>query len=215
MTYNTILFDMDGTLIASSPGILAGVAYALEKFGIIESDPKNLLRFVGPPIKESFAEFYGFDEEKIDRAVSYFREYYESKGMYENALYDGISDLLASLKAAGKTLIVTTSKTEPVARKIAEHLKIADYFDLIAGSTPDQSRSKKADVIAYAMQEEKLQAKDLIMIGDRKFDVIGAKQNDIATIGVLYGYGSRQELETAGASQIVSTVADLKKVLLA
>ncbi|HEL2730867.1 TPA: HAD family hydrolase [Streptococcus suis] len=212
--YQTILFDLDGTLTDSGQGILNSVAYALEKMGIEEPDAANLNRFIGPPLYESFSRFYQLNPEDTQSAVDAFRVYFKEKGMFENQLYPGIIPLLEELRTAGKTLVIATSKPEIFAKQILEHFGIAHYFDVIAGASLDSSRISKADVIGYAINQLEAFPKHAVMIGDREHDIEGARMHQLPAIGVLYGYGNKQEFEKAGATMIVETVQDLKRVLL-
>ncbi|HEM6576575.1 HAD family hydrolase [Streptococcus suis] len=212
--YQTILFDLDGTLTDSGQGILNSVAYALEKMGIEEPDTANLNRFIGPPLYESFSRFYQLNPEDTQSAVDAFRVYFKEKGMFENQLYPGIIPLLEELRTAGKTLVIATSKPEIFAKQILEHFGITHYFDVIAGASLDSSRISKADVIGYAINQLEAFPKHAVMIGDREHDIEGARMHQLPAIGVLYGYGSKQEFEKAGATMIVETVQDLKRVLL-
>ncbi|MEG3269537.1 HAD family hydrolase [Streptococcus suis] len=212
--YQTILFDLDGTLTDSGQGILNSVAYALEKMGIEEPDTANLNRFIGPPLYESFSRFYQLSPEDTQSAVDAFRVYFKEKGMFENQLYPGIISLLEELRTAGKTLVIATSKPEIFAKQILEHFGIAHYFDVIAGASLDSSRISKADVIGYAINQLEAFPKHAVMIGDREHDIEGARRHQLPAIGVLYGYGNKQEFEKVGATMIVETVQDLKKVLL-
>ncbi|WP_218658666.1 HAD family hydrolase [Streptococcus suis] len=212
--YQTILFDLDGTLTDSGQGILNSVAYALEKMGIEEPDTANLNRFIGPPLYESFSRFYQLNPEDKQSAVDTFRVYFKEKGMFENQLYPGIIPLLEELRTAGKTLVIATSKPEIFAKQILEHFGIAHYFDVIAGASLDSSRISKADVIGYAINQLEAFPKHAVMIGDREHDIEGARMHQLPAIGVLYGYGNKQEFEKAGATMIVETVQDLKRVLL-
>lgn len=198
--FQSILFDLDGTLTDAAPGITNSVKYALSKFGIDETDDNKLRKFLGPPLISSFMEFYGFSKEKAQKAVEYYREYFVPHGIFENEVYSGIPKLLQKLKADGKTLIIATSKPETFAVQIAEHFEIDSYFDLIAGSNLDNTRSKKAQVIEYALKTLGiLDRAHAVMIGDREHDIKGAKKTGLRSIGVLYGYASPGELENAGA----------------
>ncbi|WP_105113228.1 HAD family hydrolase [Streptococcus suis] len=212
--YQTILFDLDGTLTDSGQGILHSVAYALDQMGIDEPDLANLQRFIGPPLYESFSRFYQLNPADTQAAVDAFRVYFKDKGMFENQLYDGILPLLEGLKQAGKTLAIATSKPEVFAKQILEYFDIAHYFDVIAGASLDSSRISKTDVISYALAQLDHDPQTTIMVGDREHDIEGAQANQLASIGVLYGYGNRQELEEAGARWIIETVPDLPKLLL-
>lgn len=213
--YQTILFDLDGTLTDPGEGITNSVAYSLHRFGIEVEDRTELYKFIGPPLYESYMKFYGFDEPTALRAVDAYREYYAPKGIFENRVYDGIPELLAQLKAAGRTLLVATSKPEGFARQILEHYGLAPYFRFIAGSTMDGSRITKGDVIRYALECSGIPNDgSLLMVGDREHDVLGAAESGIPCIGVLFGYGSRNELERAGARYIAASVADISRIIL-
>jgi len=213
--YHTILFDLDGTIIDPVVGITTSVAYALERFGIPVSDLRELHPFIGPPLEDSFQEYYGFDSESAAQAVLYYRERFRSIGIFENTLYDGIKDLLADLTNAGKRLVIATSKPEEFAKTILAHHRIDPFFFEVVGSTFDGKRTKKADVIEEVFARCKITDKQgVVMVGDRKHDVIGAKTAGIPSVGVLYGYGSREEHETAGATHIVGNVAALRALLL-
>ena len=210
-----ILFDLDGTLTDPAEGITNSVAYALEHYGIEVGDKRELECFIGPPLVDSFMKYYGFEREKAYEAVEVYREYFRDRGIFENELYDGILDLLRDLKAAGKTVIMATSKPEGFAVRIAEHFGFREYFDLIAGSTMDSSRVKKHDVIEWALKEAGITDRsECIMVGDRHHDVDGAKQSKIKSVGVLWGYGSDAELKEAGADVIAFTVDELREILI-
>ncbi len=213
-SYSTILFDLDGTLSDSSQGIINSIIYALEKYDVNDYDMQLLRKFLGPPLHESFEKFMGFDKEKSLQAVKLYREYFSSKGLFENEIYGGVSDLLQNLKENGKTLIVATSKPQLFTDRIMEHFNLAKYFDFIAGSNMDTTRSKKAEVIEYALSECNIKDKSkVVMIGDRAEDMIGAQTVGVDSIGVEYGYGTFDELKNAGATYIVKTVGELKDLL--
>ena len=216
MRYDTVLFDLDGTLTDSGPGIFHGVEYALMHFGISEYTDEILRSFVGPPLRESFSKNFGFDSEKADEAVRVYREYYIKKGVYENEVYDGIRETLARLKENGVTLAVATSKPEETSLMVLEHFDLKKYFTVITGATVDGSFVLKADVIRKALSvlKEKGAGINPVMVGDREHDVIGAKENNIPCIGVLYGYGDRNELEGAGADMIAETPSDIYGYIL-
>ena len=210
-----ILFDLDGTVTNSMEGITNSVQYALRKFGIEATDLNELRKFIGPPLKDSFMEFYNFSEEDAEKGIVYYREYFTDKGIFENYPYEGIDKLLDSLKSAGKKIILATSKPEVFSKRILDHFDLTKYFDYIAGSTLDGSRSSKGDVIRYALKESNITDLDsTIMIGDRLHDIEGAKACKIESIGVLYGFGDRKELEEAGADFIVNDISELEKLLL-
>ena len=208
--YKYLLFDLDGTLTDPGLGITNSVMYALRKFDINVEERTSLYKFIGPPLRDSFETFYGFSSEKSELAVQYYREYFSERGLYENEAYDGIADLLTQLKERGKSLIVATSKPESFAIKILQHFKLYDYFDFVAGATMDATRNKKADIIKYALESCNISEKSsVIMIGDREHDVIGAKENGLDSIGVLFGYGSYDELKRAGATFIAKRPPDI------
>lgn len=212
--YDVILFDLDGTLTDSSPGIKNSIIYALKKYSIAVNDMSELDKFLGPPLHESFKEFYGFDDEKSMEATLFYREYFSTKGIFENEVYNGITELLKKLSKNGKKLIVATSKPQPFTDKIMEHFELSKYFEFIAGSNMDGTRSKKADVIEFALNECRISDRSsVVMVGDRKQDIIGAKAVGIDSIGVEYGYGSYDELNDAGADYIVKTVRELQSLL--
>lgn len=202
--FDTYLFDLDGTLTDSHEGIINAIKYALGKMGEKIPPQETLLKFIGPPLPESYRTFLGFNEEKTLEGVRLYREYYSERGLFENRVYEGIPELLKSLKSAGKQLAVATSKPEPFTHRILEHFDLAKYFDIVTGSLPDGTRGTKGEVVACAL--ESCGIADLsraVMIGDRKHDIIGAKNNGIACIAVLYGFGGREEFESFGADFIV------------
>lgn len=208
--YQFCFFDLDGTITDSSLGITNSVRYALGKFGITEPDRTKLYRFIGPPLTESFREFYGFSGERCQEAVRYYREYYREKGIYENRVYDGLEAVLKQLKEAGKHLVVATSKPEVFAREIIGYFHLEQYFEYVAGMELDGGRGTKAEVIEYALEACGIQDRSrVLMIGDREHDVIGASKAGIDCLGVLYGFGTREELEQAGASAIADSVEEI------
>ncbi|MCL1858640.1 MAG: HAD hydrolase-like protein [Oscillospiraceae bacterium] len=217
-----ILFDLDGTISDSKPGILKSMQYVMKHFGIEIKDEEldSYSFFLGPPLQDSFRNYFKFDDKKVKEAVLKYREYYKPKGMFDNKLYPGVKDLLKKLKNSGKTVILATSKAEILARQILEYFDILQYFDFIAGAELDGRRAKKNEVIEYCLahfgilsSEEKAKA---VMIGDRNHDIIGARKNGIESVGVLYGYGSLEEL-TEGeykSDYIVKDVDALAELLV-
>jgi phosphoglycolate phosphatase len=202
--YNWILFDLDGTLTDPGEGITNSVAYALKKYGIEVSDKSELYKFIGPPLKDSFMKYYGFSETQAEQAIAYYREYFRDTGIFENMVYEGIEHLLRQLHADDKKIVLATSKPEEFAVRILKHFNLSKYFAVVAGASMDSSRSKKGDVIAYALSMcGDIDKSTAIMIGDREHDIIGAKENGLKSIGVLYGYGSEDELKTCGADYII------------
>ncbi len=213
--YEIILFDLDGTLTDPAEGITNSVAYALRKYGIEPPERRELYCFIGPPLADSFRKYYGFSEKEGQKAVEVFREYFRDRGIFENVMYDGIDSLLSELKKAGKTVVLATSKPEPFARQILERFDLMKYFDVVAGASFDETRVKKDAVIAYALEQlGEVDISRCVMVGDREHDVVGAKVHGISCIGVLYGYGDREELESSGAKSIAETVEDLSRLLL-
>lgn len=213
--YQTLLFDLDGTLTDPAQGITNSFIYALKYFGIEIPSYEKLCTYIGPPLPETFKIEYGFDEEKTKLAVKKYREYFAYKGLFENAVYPGIPEVLTELKKRGKNLLVATSKPEEYSIKILEHFNLAKYFDFICGCLMDETRSTKSEVIEYALQQVKISPENkntVLMIGDRKHDIIGAKQNNIKSCGVLFGYGSEKELKEAGADYLISSPAELLNI---
>jgi phosphoglycolate phosphatase len=211
--YVLILFDLDGTLTDPRVGITRSVRYALAKFGL-QADIEQLITFIGPPLHESFQHFYSFDETQARQAVEYYREYYSATGIYENAVYPGIPELLEQLKAQGKTITVATSKPTFFAEKVLAHFNLSAYFTLVAGSNLDGTRTVKAEIINYVMQKlPNFPKQSMVMIGDRKHDVIGAQCTGIDSIAVTYGYGSLEELTNAAPTYLVHSVKELKSLL--
>lgn len=212
--YKTVLFDLDGTLTDPYEGITKSVAYALRHYGIEVSDRRELTCFIGPPLANSFMKYYGFDEKRSYEAIDVYREYFSVTGIFENEMYDGVSDMLARLKSTGAIVALATSKPTIFARRILDHFDIARYFDCIVGSELDGKRVDKADVISAVIDETNCAKDSAIMVGDRMHDVVGAAKNGIPCVGVTYGYGSREELVCAGARIICDSVTELKKTLL-
>ncbi len=209
-----ILFDLDGTIIDPKIGITSSVAYALNKFDIHVENLDNLCKFIGPPLKDSFIEYYNFSDEDAEKAILYYRERFQEKGIYENFLYENFEDMLISLKKQGKTLLIATSKPAVFAERILEHFNLRQYFDFVGGSNLDGTRANKAEVIFHVLKENSISdLSTAIMVGDRKHDIIGAKKAGLQSVGVLYGYGNYQELETSGADYIVKDVEELSTLL--
>lgn len=213
--YKYLLFDLDGTITDSETGITRCVAYALNYFGILVNDLRELSSFIGPPLLDSFKDFYNFTDEQATVAVAKYRERYADKGILENELYPGIEELLADAQKNGKTVILATSKPEIFAKRILDHFGLSDYFSFVAGSGLDGSLHTKTDVINYILQSNQItNLESVVMIGDRKHDIIGAKNVGIDSIGVLYGFGDYKELSDAGADHIAENIPALRKLLL-
>lgn len=207
----TILFDLDGTLTDSGEGIINCVIYALERFGLPVPPRDSLRYFVGPPLHESFVK-QGVPADRAEEAVAVYRERYIPIGKYENTPYPGIRQLLESLKEEGHTLYVATSKPEQMSIDILEHFDLAKYFNQICGATMDTSRTNKEAVIAYLIQKNG-RTDDMVMVGDTKFDVVGANAHGIPCVGVTWGYGSLAELQESGAAAIAETTEQLLEIL--
>jgi len=211
-----VFFDLDGTLTDSREGIINGFEYTLNYFGIKLEDKKYAEKFIGPSLADSFRSEYHFDEEKTALAVEKYREYYSTKGLKENKLYDGIKELIIELVNNNINVILATAKPQIFSEKILENFKLKQYFKFISGATLDASRNRKADIIKYALDNlEQINLDECIMVGDRRHDIEGAKENNMKSIGVTYGFGSETELEKAGANYIVHSVEELKNILLA
>ena len=209
MKYRYLFFDLDGTLTNPGLGITNSVIYALNKFGIKENDRESLYRFIGPPLADSFKEFYGFDEQKAWTAVEYYREYFADKGLFENFVYDGIKDLLTELKNRGHRLYVATSKPTKYSVQILEKFELLNFFEYVSGANMDEKNSSKSDIIRHALEVSGAPLDEVLMIGDRHHDIDGAKANNIASAGVLYGYGNREEHVNAGADYIIDKPSEL------
>ncbi|MBE6787356.1 MAG: HAD family hydrolase [Ruminococcaceae bacterium] len=213
--YEYILFDLDGTLTDPAIGITNGVMYALEKYGIKVEDRKQLYCFIGPPLIDAFMKYYGFSESDAKQAVAYYREFFRRTGIYENRVYDGVEEMLETLKKSGKILILATSKPQEFAEIVLNHFDLMKYFDCVVGATFDGTLNYKSDVIRVALQRGKVSdIEKAVMIGDRHHDIEGANQNNLKSVGVLYGFGDRKELENAGAHYLAKTPKDLLEILI-
>lgn len=211
--FKNILFDLDGTLTDSFEGIANSALYALRKMGVTKYNKSNLNFFIGPPLYDSFGLIFDGDEQKVERAVTLYREYFAEHGWKQNSVYDGVPQMLRQLKDDGKTLLVATSKPEIFARRIVEHFDLNKYFLFVAGASMDASRTKKASVIEYAIASTGIDKADTIMIGDRNHDILGAKNSGLKSMGVLYGYGDRQEHTDAGADYIAETPEEVVRII--
>ena len=215
MKYHTVLFDLDGTITDSGPGIMNCVRYALEKSDMPEADESELRAFIGPPLHEQFRDFCGITDEQAEKMVRLYRERYSGTGIFENRVYDGVIPMLKSLKEAGIRILLATSKPEKFAKIIADHFAFAEYFDFIGGANMDGTRTAKQEVIEYVLEACGVSDRtDLIMVGDRRYDMEGAQKAGLASMGVLYGYGSREEIEAAGPDLIAETPADIAALIL-
>ena len=208
--YDVVLFDLDGTLTDSKIGITKSVQYALSKFNIREDNLESLEPFIGPPLSESFQKYYGFEPSQVQDAVDFYREYFSTSGMYENAVYPGIPDLLADLKSKRKELIVATSKPTVFANQILNAFNLHQHFTAVVGSHLDGTRTSKTEIIAHALSVlEKPKESSIVMVGDREHDIIGAQGNAIDSIAVTYGYGSLLELQRANPTHLAQAVEDI------
>ena len=213
--FEYLFFDLDGTHTDPALGITNSFIHALKYFGMEIPSYKTLCTFIGPPLPDTFKTQFGFDDTKAAEGVKKYREYFATKGLLENSVYPGIPELLAELKKAGKKLVVATSKPEEYSVRIIEHFGLSQYFENICGSLMNESRSKKDEVISYAIERNNISDKSkILMIGDRKHDILGAKKVGLKSCGVLFGYGSQEELETAGADYIAKDISQLRSILL-
>lgn len=209
-----ILFDMDGTLTDSRVGIVKSIQYSLNSFGIRVPDLNTLTQFVGPPLYDSYTDSFQMSPENAKTAVSKYREYYAEKGIFENALYGGIAELLKNLSSSGKTLAVATSKPTVFTERILDHFSIRGYFKFVSGSDLSDTHIDKGDIIQTALENLNVSdPADAIMVGDRNVDIIGAERNRIESIGAVYGYGGSDELMSAGPTYLVNDVAELSLLL--
>lgn len=210
MEYKYYLFDLDGTLTDPGIGITNSVMYALEKFNIHVSDRKELYPFIGPPLVDSFRKYYNFSEKQALRAVEYYREYFRAGGIFENTVYEGIPEMLEELNNRNATVALATSKPYEFSVQILDHFDLHKYFDCIGAATMDGSISWKADVIRHLLDKlGVIDKSSVLMIGDRDQDVEGAKANGLHCAGVLWGYGSKDELTNAGADYTAVLPSDI------
>lgn len=213
--YSVVLFDLDGVLTDPKTGITKAVQHALSKLGTHENDLSKLTVFIGPPLRESFIKYYSFDDLTIEKAIKFYRQYFNEKGMFENIVYKGIEDLLITLKKNKIKLIVATSKPTEYAQKILKHFALDKYFDLIIGSNLDGTRESKTEVIEHILNNlNHIPKSEIVMIGDKVHDILGAKNNNIDSIGVTYGYGAEQEIISANPTYLVHTTNQLRDLLL-
>ncbi len=210
-----LLFDLDGTLVDSGEGIMRSAQYALAHFGIPVADYRDLRFFVGPPLEDSFKDFYGFSELQAQEAVMKYRERYFAKGIYEQRPYPGVTDFLDAVKRAGYTTAIATSKMKRMADQVVGELfpELGQRMDYVFGRDDEGTLHTKADVINDGLRQMGVTDRGrLLMVGDRKFDIIGARACGLRSIGVLYGFGDRQELEEAGATWICESFEEIRQV---
>jgi phosphoglycolate phosphatase len=213
--YSSVLFDLDGTLTDSKAGITKSVQYALNRHGIGIDNPDDLQAYIGPPLEWSFQEYHRLSQAQAKQALAFYREYYERTGMLENREYPGIAALLEALSARHTRLFVVTSKPHVYARKILSHFSLDRFFESIEGSELDGARSDKAELIQHVLRKHALEKGRTVMIGDRLHDIVGAAKNGVDSVGVGYGFGSREELINAGATYYVGTMEELFGLFLA
>ena len=209
-----LLFDLDGTLTDPGEGITNAVRYALEKFGIHPADREELYPYIGPPLTDSFVRCHGLSPEQAKEALAYYREYFSDKGIFENEPYPGVTDFLGRLRKAGYTLIIATSKPEEFTWRILDKFALSPYFSFVGGNTLAESRPTKGAVIAYIRENyPDMNGDNTLMIGDRRYDIAGAAENGLPAVGVLYGYGSADELRDAGAAVLAADFDELERVI--
>lgn len=208
--YKYVLFDLDGTISDSSEGITKGIQLALKGMGVDVANRSELRRFIGPPLDYSFKRYMNFSDEQSKEATKIYRDYYSKTGLFENVAYDGMESLLIKIKNSGRKVAVTTSKPEKFSVQILEKFGLAKYFDIIAGSSLDGSRGTKQEVLEYALEQfGNPDLKDVVLVGDTRFDAEGANKIGIDCVGVLYGFGTFEELEAEGVRMIAATVEEI------
>lgn len=215
MNATHILFDLDGVISDNSEGIMNGVRRVIEHFSLERLDHAELLRFIGPPLKDSFSEYLGLSAGDTELAVTVYREYYRERGIFENEMYDGVPEMLDRLREGGRKLYLATSKPEEFARRICERFGIAQSFEYIGGADFAGIRDRKNDVIRYVLDENGIDPKRAVMVGDRRYDAIGAAEFSIPCVGVLYGFGTHDELTEAGCVHLAESPTALSEYLLA
>lgn len=209
MSYRVAVFDIDGTLSNPGNALTESARIALEKMGIEETNEAHLRRFVGPPLEHSFKEYYGFSDEQALEAVGHYRHNMQENGVQLTTVYDGIRELLESLKSSGVTLAVATSKVDYIASKVLQTTGLADFFDYVGAETPGQAVKKEVTLAKVLDSIGVTRKTDVVMIGDRRHDIEAARAAGIDSIGVLWGYGTREELDNEGATHIVSSPREI------
>ena len=211
--FDTLLFDLDGTLTDSTEGIVRCLEYALERMGFDIPEDKN--KFLGPPLYRSFAEFCGMNEEQVNEAVRIFRERYSTVGLFENRVYEGVPEMLKRLRDGGKRIMVATSKPEVYAVRIFDRFGLSQFFEIVGGANINGTRNDKDEVIEYVLGKAGISDRSsVLMIGDRRQDVIGAHKTGLKCMGILWGFGSIEELTEAGADFIAETPEKAADMLL-
>lgn len=215
MKFTTAIFDLDGTITDSAPGILKSLCYMMEKHKIPVLPEEKLRLFIGPPLRESLPEVFGFGEEKVERMIETYQEYYGDKGIFECTVFAGMPEALQKLKDSGVRILMATAKPEKFARMVAEHFDLAKYFDFMGGACIDESRSNKHEVIEYVLESCGITDRTgIVMIGDRAHDMTGAQKSGLHTLGVTYGYGSAEELRGAGADMLAASPQEIPGLIL-
>jgi len=214
MWFKHVFLDLDGTLSDSAPGLRNGVRYMMRQVGITENDEKNIYAFFGPPILHSLKTKYGLKDAAAQEAYAHFRRYYLSRGVYENVLYPGVKKMIHALKKKGAKVYIATAKRSKAATMSVRHLKIEDLFDGIYSADPDHNVYFKEEILQSAIDRLGFVPDDAVMVGDRTSDIQAGKAFRFSTVGVLYGYGEREEIESAAPDHTVKTVKELEKLLL-
>ena len=209
----TVFFDLDGTLTDSRPGILSGVAYAMGRLGVAVKAEQVSTAFIGPPLYDSFRALYGLDDPTAHRAVALYREYYSERGILENEVYHGIPAMLKSLSDDGLRLALATGKPHPYARRILSHFSLDAFIPTVFGAEFDGTHGDKADLLAFAAAELSIDPRDAVMVGDRRYDIEGALAVGMTPVGVLWGYGSREELLSAGGMHLAGSPQGLADII--
>lgn len=212
--WNDILFDLDGTLTDPVEGITGSVRHALTQLCHPVPPQEVLNRFIGPPLNQIFEEVCGFGKEKTEEAIGHFRLHFAKHGIYQNVPYKGMAQLLAKLKTQGRHLHIATTKPLPLAQQVLDMFNMAQYFDILAGSSLEHAGRPKSEVVEEVLQRGKIDPRKAVMVGDRVYDVVGAHNNALPCVGVLFGYGGMDELKNAKADYIASTVKELEEILL-
>lgn len=213
--YTLIAFDLDGTLTNPESGLIAGFEYAFDKMNLEKKTKAEFKKYIGPPLFAEWRDEFGLSDEEADGMVKIFREYYNVYGWWDNRVYDGVPEMLAALKAKGKRLAVATSKPQKIAERVLALFGLDGYFDFISGSTPDRKRDTKTEVLEYALAAfPDVSREECILVGDRIFDADGARACGIDSLGVLYGHGSRSEMESGGFTALVKAPLDVVTALV-
>ena len=210
---DTVFFDLDGTLTDPSLGITNSVMHALERMGREVPPREELYSFIGPPLITQFMEYCGISKKEAEQAVVYYREHFSEIGLFENVPYEGVGESISRIKASGKKVCVATSKPEVFAKRILDRFGLSMYFDFVCGATMDEKRTTKREVIEYALEISGSARENTVMVGDRRHDIEGAKACCMRSIGVTWGFGSKEELEGAGADFTAGSFVELEEII--